>query len=365
MTQAISLFQLIESMGHEVSSVCIGSSKRREIPEFVKKSITANIHLFESPNFITDKDNKGINIRKTITHNFSNFPRFSKSIKKIHQLVEIDNPDIIINFYDILGGLYNALYRPRALFWVIGHQYLIGHPKFTFAKGHWHQKILFSLNTKITALGAQKILALSSVPMEDIKEKKLYVLPPLLRKKVKQLNTTPGDFYLTYMVNPGYGEEVMDFAKKNPYIKIEAFWDKKTVKKEYTPLPNLTFHQVDDDLFLHKMASCKGFLSTAGFESICEAMYLNKPVMVIPVIGQYEQACNALETESSGAGIQALNFDFRLFDQVLNSKKFDTSFSKPWTDKFPVIFEKIILPHLIADQPSKSFYNIDLSPLMK
>jgi uncharacterized protein (TIGR00661 family) len=362
MTQAISLFQLIESMGHEVSSVCIGSSKRREIPEFVKKSITANIHLFESPNFITDKENKGINIRKTITHNFSNVLSFSKSIQKIHQLVERDNPDIIINFYDILGGLYNAFYRPRALFWVIGHQYLIAHPKFIFAKGQLLQKFLFSLNTKITALGAQKILALSSVPMEDVKEKNLYVLPPLLRKKVKQLNPTPGDFYLTYMVNPGYGEEVKDFAKKNPRIKIEAFWDKKTAKKEFTPLPNLTFHQVDDDLFLQKMASCKGFLSTAGFESICEAMYLNKPVMVIPVSGQYEQACNALETESSGAGIQALNFDFRLFDQVLNSKKFDTSFSKAWTDKFPILFEKIISPHLITDQPSKSFFRIDLSP---
>ena len=359
MTQAISLFQLIESLGHEVSAVCIGKSERREIPEFVKKSITANIHLFESPNFITDKDNKGIKIGKTITHNFSNFLRFSKSLQKIHQLVEKHKPDVIINFYDVLGGLYNAFYRPQTQFWVIGHQYLIEHPEFKFADGQMVQKLLFFVNTKITSFGARKKLALSSIPLKDFKEKNLHVLPPLLRKKVKLLQPKAGDFYLTYMVNPGYGDEVLDFANKNQHIKIEAFWDKKGTPKVYTPLPNLTFHQVDDELFLQKMASCKGLLSTAGFESICEAMYLNKPVMVIPVIGQYEQACNAIETETSGAGIQGLNFDFKLFDEILKTRNFDTSFSKPWTDEFPVLFEKIINQKLMVKQHSESLNPIN------
>ncbi|RPA66682.1 glycosyltransferase [Cyclobacteriaceae bacterium YHN15] len=363
MTQAISLFELIESLGHEVSAVCIGKSERREIPEFVKKSIPTNIHLFESPNFITDKDNKGIKIGKTIIHNFSNFLRFSKSLQKIHQLVEEHKPDVIINFYDILGGLYNAFYRPQAQFWVIGHQYLIEHPEFKFADGQKVEKFLFFINTKITSFGARKKLALSSMPLKDYKEKNLHVLPPLLRKKVKQLQPEAGDFYLTYMVNPGYGDEVLDFANKNQHIKIEAFWDKKGIPKAYAPLPNLIFHQVDDELFLQKMATCKGLLSTAGFESICEAMYLNKPVMVIPVIGQYEQACNAIETEASGAGIKGLNFDFKLFDEILKTRNFDTSFSKPWTDEFPLLFEKLINQKLMVNQHFESLCPVDYSPV--
>jgi uncharacterized protein (TIGR00661 family) len=363
MTQAISLFELIESLGHEVSAVCIGKSERREIPEFVKKSITANIQLFESPNFITDKDNKGIKMGKTIIYNFSNFLRFSKSLQKIHQLVEEHKPDVIINFYDILGGLYSAFYRPQAQFWVIGHQYLIEHPEFKFADGQKVEKFLFFINTKITSFGASKKLALSSMPLKDFKEKNLHILPPLLRKKIKQLQPEAGDFYLTYMVNPGYGDEVLDFANKNQHIKIEAFWDKKETPKAYSPLPNLIFHQVDDELFLQKMATCKGFLSTAGFESICEAMYLNKPVMVIPVIGQYEQACNAIETEASGAGIQGLNFDFKLFDEILKTRNFDTSFSKLWTDEFPLLFEKIINQKLMVNQHSESLCPVDYAPI--
>lgn len=36
----------------------------------------------------------------------------------------------------------------------------------------------------------------------------------------------------------------------------------------------LRFYQIDDIKFLNGMAGCRAYASTAGFESICEAMYL-------------------------------------------------------------------------------------------
>lgn len=121
------------------------------------------------------------------------------------------------------------------------------------------------------------------------------------------------------MVNCGYGEELIAFAKANPTLTIKAYWDKKGAGETEKPLPNLSFHQIHDKNFLQDMAACKGLICTAGFESICEAMYLGKPVMVIPVAGQYEQACNALDMEAAGAGIKSENFDFGHFDQMLST----------------------------------------------
>ena len=57
------------------------------------------------------------------------------------------------------------------------------------------------------------------------------------------------------------------------------------------------------------MAQCKGLVTTAGFESICEAMYLGKPVLMVPVRGQYEQSCNAIDAVKAGAGIQCDRFN--------------------------------------------------------
>ena len=67
------------------------------------------------------------------------------------------------------------------------------------------------------------------------------------------------------------------------------------------------------------MTGCLGYVSTAGFESICEAMYLGKPVMMVPVENQYEQACNALDAVKAGAGITNNKFIFDSFLDYLST----------------------------------------------
>ena len=314
----------------------------RKIPDFVFQNLKGPIYQIESPNFISDKDNKKILLGKSIFFNLFKLPNFLNSLKEIDEAVAFHKPDVIINFYDILGGIYNFLYRPKAISWVIGHQYLIFHPAFPYAKSSFLEKSLFQINTKMTALGADRMFALSFQKYPEIPHSKVTIFPPILRELIFDLKPQHGDFILTYMVNSGYGDEVMRFAKKNPEINIEAFWDKKDCEKTHQELPNLVFHQIDDRLFLEKMASCRGLLSTAGFESICEAMYLGKPVMMVPVAGQYEQACNALDAVNSGAGISNHEFDFHYFHSYLNSNEYIPTQMKSWAEMASTIFEKEI-----------------------
>ncbi len=317
MTQAIAFSKMLEQSGHQLAAVILGKSKRRTIPEFFSREIKAPVHWVESPNFEEDKNEKGILIGKTILSNLKRIPIFRKSINQIHTVIQTEKPDVILNFYDLLGGFYSVLFQPKAAYWVIGHQYLTGHPDFIFAPSKGFQKQLFQLNTWMTAWRAVERLALAFLPMKADPKSKVRIVPPLLRQEVKELTPQTGDFFLTYMVNCGYGEEVISFAKANPNLNIKAYWDKKGALETEKPLPNLSFHQIHDKNFLRDMAACKGLVCTAGFESVCEAMYLGKPVMMIPVAGQYEQACNALDAVASGAGIKSENFNFGYFDQAL------------------------------------------------
>ncbi len=339
MTQAISFANLLLSQGHQLSGVILGKSTRRAIPEFFTKEIPAPIHLVDSPNFVTDKEEKEILIGKTILQNLTKTSTFYKSLKKINEIVKTESPDIILNFYDLLGGIYNGIFRPKAHYWVIGHQYLIYHPEFKFAPARGLNRFFFKLNTKMTAIGASEKLALSLYELESTDE--IIVVPPLLRKQVKKLDSTSGDFFLTYIVNSGYGKEILDYAAAHPHLKIRAYWDKKDAAETEKPLPNLSFHKVHDKSFLRDMAACKGLVSTAGFESICEAMYLRKPVMVIPVKGQYEQECNALDTEHSGAGIASDSFDFTKLDQLVQAGFAPEIPIRGWIDTWPNSFRKL------------------------
>ncbi len=66
-------------------------------------------------------------------------------------------------------------------------------------------------------------------------------------------------------------------------------------------------------------------VTTAGFESVCEAAYLSKPAMMIPQPKHYEQACNAIDGQRAGIGVAADRFDL---DQLLDYlPKYDTQLS--------------------------------------
>jgi uncharacterized protein (TIGR00661 family) len=340
MTQALSLAQTLRAAGHDICRVIIGKSKRRELPAFFKEQIGAPIEQLDSPNFITDKDQKSVKPFHTVIHSLLNSPLYKKSIDHIDAIVKTDQPDVIINFYDFIGGLYNFSKRPKAQFICIAHQFLIAHPDFDFPAGRTLDRISLRIGNKIASLGANKILALSFQPFKDVPNKKLFVVPPLLRDEIKDLKITNEDHILAYMVNPGYGAEVEEFHKNSPEQPLHCFWDMKDKPETYLVDDTLTFHQLNDKKFLSKMASSAGFVTTAGFESVCEAMYMGKPVLMVPVAGHYEQACNAIDAMKAGAGISSEKFEIGKLIAYIPLYKDTSAWFRDWANQARDIFIK-------------------------
>ena len=328
MTQAIALSEILEKAGNDVCHVFVGSKK--SVPEFFKHELRSSpVELIHSPGFVTDKNTKGVLIWATIARGIANFLKYIRSIRRIHEIVLTKKPDVILNFYEPVGGLYNFCFRPRVKSICIGHQYLAHHQAYEFAPGVI-DKWLFLMNNKLTGIGAEKLLALSFSSHKKPKNRKIKVLPPLLRKAVKQQGVNHGDFLLAYILNQGYAQELMDWHKKNRQIKLHCFWDNQDVEDEFRPHPNLTFHQLDDKKFITLMSECKGYVSTAGFESICEAKYMGKPVMTVPVAGHYEQSCNAIDANNAGAGITSDSFNLSDFLHFIDDFKAGQNEFRGW-----------------------------------
>ena len=64
------------------------------------------------------------------------------------------------------------------------------------------------------------------------------------------------------------------FMRNIRKFPLTFFWDRSDAEEVTRIDETLSFHQIDDVKFLNAMAGCKAYASTAGFESICEAMYL-------------------------------------------------------------------------------------------
>lgn len=342
MTQALSLANILRGAGHQVCRVIVGKSERRSIPQFFTDKIGAPVEHLDSPNFVTDKQQKSVKVWPSIVQSISSSPRYRKSIERIHDLVLEDRPDVIINFYDFLGGIYYFLKRPKAKLICIAHQYLIAHPEFDFPPNRAVDKLTLHLANKITSLGASKILALSFQRFKDQPAKQLYVVPPLLRDEVCQQPISQEDHFLIYMVNPGYAAEVDRFHQKYPNQPLHCFWDKKDMPQTLEVDASLTYHQLNDTLFIQKMASARGYVTTAGFESVCEAMYMGKPVLMVPVQGHYEQACNAIDAKKAGAGIYSESFDIeKLYEYLPRHQDISLEF-QGWADQAKNYFLKYL-----------------------
>jgi uncharacterized protein (TIGR00661 family) len=331
LTQAISLSEMLRRHGHEVVEALVGKSNSRDVPDFFRERIGAPIHIYDAPSFVFKKDRKHIDKLRTFLFNINiiKLSKYGKSIELIYQQIKANAPDVVVNFYEMLPGLTFLRYKIDIPLIGIGHQFMLKHPNYQFGKDDSQNMMILRLHALFTSISATKILALSFYPMKEYLREKLVVMPPLLRKEVLELQPFDGDYILGYMLNTGYFNEVQKWHEKNPEVKLHFFWDKKDVEDELVIDENLTLHLINDKKFLQYMSGCKGFITTAGFESVCEALFLNKSLMLIP--SHLEQEINAADALSINGGVVGDSFDLSILLNCMNERpRFDIENFRRW-----------------------------------
>jgi uncharacterized protein (TIGR00661 family) len=308
LTQALSLAQILQTAGHEVIGAMVGVTAERSVPAFFSEKFIAPITPVFSPGLVYNAGTNELQPFKTTIHAIRYVRPFWKSLKQVHKYIETERPDVVVNFYEMLGGLTYALLRPSVPMVCIAHQYLAFHPNFQRPKGQWFYEQAFKMNTRLTCFGAYELLALSFDKQADEPNQRLRVVPPLLRQEVTELKPTQGDFMLAYVTQPGLKIELLKAHQQHPEIRMDGFHSGVSVPDQVID-DTLTYHAIDGKRFLEYMARCKAVVTTAGFESVCEAAYLGKPSLMIPQPNHFEQACNALDGQRAGVGVASDCFD--------------------------------------------------------
>lgn len=348
MTQAITLEKMLRKNGHEVVGIMVGTSATRKIPEFFLRAVSAPVSEYTSMNFRPSHKNRKPNMVGTVLYNIFAFVKYFPSIRQIRRTAMASKADVVVNFYELLVGLAYMGRRLKVPCVSIGHQYLFLHKDFglPLVKYPGHEGL--NMLSRVNSYGSCKLLALSFNSLPDDPYRKIRVVPPLLRPDVLGLRNSDGsdgpglsrgDYILGYMLNTGFAEEVEEWHRHHPEVCLKFFWDKWSegpVKKEDD---TLSFYLIDDREFLRQMAGCGAYASTAGFESVCEAMYLGKPILMVP--SHIEQEINAFDATRNGAGISAKKFDLSTLLEFSKTYQPNEKFVE-WVNSA----EKIILKEL-------------------
>jgi uncharacterized protein (TIGR00661 family) len=316
-TQALALAPQLQRRGHTVGPFVVGCAPETRLPAFLHEKANVPIERIYSPNFVPDSKNKGISWHRTVLHGVRNSLSYRGTFATIARLIESERPDVIVNMYDPALTLYVLSQSVPVPIVHIAHQYLMLHRVFAFPPGRTIERETVLSYTRFTRMRTSKMLALSFYEVEDDEKKRIYPVPPLLRSEVFDRKGTAGDHFLVYVLNHGLADEIRGFNERHPEIPVHAFWNKKDAPETLECSPTLTFHQLNDTLFLDKMASCRGVACTAGFETVSEALYYRKPALLMPSPGQYEQFANAFDAERIGAGRMVSTLDLGLLNEFL------------------------------------------------
>jgi uncharacterized protein (TIGR00661 family) len=324
LTQSLALQKMLSKNGHEIVAVLVGKSNRRELPSFYAGNINAPVYRFHSPNFLPTAKNKKTNIWTSIAYNILKIPYYVRSISFIRNKIKETQADVVINFYDLMAGLTYAVFPLKTPSISVAHQYLFLHPEYQFPHENKAELRMLKFFTRVTCIKSAKLFALSIQKKMDVEDSRMVVVPPLLRDEIHEFTPETGNYLHGYMLNANYADEIIEYQKRRPDVNMHFFWDKKNVPAEVVINDHLTFHTLDDRLFLKYMSGCKGYATTAGFESVCEAMYMGKPVLMVPT--HIEQSCNAYESAQAGVGIVSDHFDLDALIAYIPEYKRNTDF---------------------------------------
>jgi len=298
MTQALALARFVRDAGHEVSRVWVGVSPHRSLPPYFVRGIDAEVDTFAAPVQVPDRRGIAMSPANTVADVVRRIPDFARATRKIHDGTR--QLDLVVNFLDLLGGMSRVLHASAVPSVAVAHNYIFLHPELHPLPGSPLQRKAVLVWTRATAARSALCLALSFTPRPAVRAQRLEVAPPLLRAGLDAVPTSDEGFLLAYALNPGYGDLLAAWQRARPHVEVRCYVDGGAGALRSTPGPGFQVRDLDQERFLRDLGRCRAFVGSAGFEAICEAFYLGKPVLAVPTARHFEQELNAWDAERHG-----------------------------------------------------------------
>ncbi len=130
------------------------------------------------------------------------------------------------------------------------------------------------------------------------------LVPPIVRPAIVEAEPERGDHLVVYS---GGSDELTD-ALRDCGVPSRVYGMRDGPEVGTTD-GDIEYRPRSIDGFLEDLVSARGVITGGGFSLLSEAVYLGKPVLSVPLHGQFEQLMNARYLEREGFGLCAPTID--------------------------------------------------------
>lgn len=243
----------------------------------------------------------------------------SHSLIKLYSIFKKYRPDILItDFEGTTSYIANILNIPIIC---ICNVHSITKMKYNFPKKYTKDaiKAKIVINTIFPKADYHLITTFFYYP---VKKDNVFLFPPILRKEILELKPESLEYIIVYQTSSTNLKLISELKKINYKFVVYGFDINKKDK-------NLIFRKFNNDLWLKDLANCKAIITNGGYSLISEAISLHKPVLSIPIKGQFEQIINAYHLKKLGYGemCETLSKE-KIISFIKNLKKYEKSLKK-------------------------------------
>jgi uncharacterized protein (TIGR00661 family) len=145
--------------------------------------------------------------------------------------------------------------------------------------------------------------------------KRTVLVPPVVREEIVAATPETGEHVLAY---GRMAQESID-ALAATGVPTRVYGARDGLTGDVVE-GSLTYRPFSNDGFIEDLRTCRGVVASAGFSLMSEAVFLRKPMLAIPLAGQFEQIMNARYLERLGYGVAADSIDEEALTRFLDGE---------------------------------------------
>ncbi len=147
-----------------------------------------------------------------------------------------------------------------------------------------------------------------------VRKKKTTLAPSILRPEILDAKPEAGDHLLVYQTATG-NTGLMEALKKTG-LECRVYGFRRDLTADLRE-GTLLFRPFSEAGFIDDLRTARGVVGGGGYTLMSEAVYLRKPMLSVPVGGQFEQVLNGLYLEQLGYGKYVNEIDGAALDDFL------------------------------------------------
>jgi uncharacterized protein (TIGR00661 family) len=139
------------------------------------------------------------------------------------------------------------------------------------------------------------------------------LVPPIVRPEIEAVTSERGDHLVVY----SGGDPKLTDALRASGMPCRVYGMRGGPDADQVD-GNLEYRPRSQEGFVEDLRTARGVVTGGGFSLLSEAVYLGKPVLSIPLRGQFEQLMNARYLQRDGYGLCAEEVDEQVMERFLD-----------------------------------------------